>query len=87
MRSAVVAVLARLGNSRLEAAEPLFASMVAEAGEAGRKTRLEAARLAERMPLPFEESLRLLVQDEDAEVARTAIRAVGRADARPTPRC
>ncbi len=83
VRSAVVAVLARLGNSRLEAAEPLFAAMVAEAGEAGRKTRLEAARLAERMPLPFEESLRLLVQDEDAEVARTAIRAVGRYDARP----
>lgn len=82
VRSAVVAVLARLGNHRLEAAEPLFAAMVAEAGEGGRRTRLEAARLAERMPLPFEESLRLLVQDEDAEVARTAIRAVGRTDAR-----
>ena len=40
---------------------------------------VEAARLAERMPLPFEESLRLLVKDEDAEVARTAIRAVARA--------
>ena len=83
VRSAVVAVLARLGNDRVEAAEPLFAAMVAEAGEAGRKTRLEAARLAERMALPFEESLRLLVKDEDAEVARTAIRAVARSDARP----
>jgi len=83
VRSAVVAVLARLGNSRIDAAQPLFAAMVAEPGEAGRKTRLEAARLAERMPLPFEESLRLLVGDEDTEVARTAIRAVGRTDALP----
>jgi len=82
VRSAVVAVLARLGDGRLEAAEPLFAAMVAEAGEPGRRTRLEAARLAERLPLPFEESLRQLVQDEDAEVARTAIRAVARADPR-----
>ncbi len=80
VRSAVVAVLARLGDGRLDAAEPLFASMVAEAGEPGRRTRLEAARLAERMPLPFEESLRRLVSDEDPEVARTAIRAVGRFD-------
>jgi HEAT repeat protein len=83
VRSAIVAVLARLGNDRVDAAEPLFAAMVAEPGEAGRRTRLEAARLAERMPLPFEESLRLLVRDEDSEVARTAIRAVARADARP----
>ena len=83
VRSAVVAVLCRLGEGRLEAAEPMFAAMVAEAGEAGRKTRLEAARLAERMPLPFEESLRLLLKDEDAEVARTAIRAVARYDPRP----
>jgi AAA family ATP:ADP antiporter len=83
VRAAVVAVLARLGEDRLDAAEPLFAAMVAEAGEAGRRTRLEAARLAERMALPFEASLRRLLRDEDAEVARTAIRAVARSDARP----
>jgi ATP:ADP antiporter, AAA family len=82
VRSAIVAVLARLGDGRMEVAEPLFAAMVAEAGERGRRTRLEAARLAERMPLPFVESLRLLIKDEDAEVARTAIRAVARADPR-----
>jgi len=81
VRSAVVAVLARLGDERLEAAEPLFAAMAAEPGEPGRRTRLEAARLAERLPLPFEAPLRRLVQDEDAEVARTAIRAVARGDA------
>ena len=50
-------------------------------GRARAKDALEAARLAERLPLPFEESLRQLVQDEDAEVARTAIRAVARGDA------
>jgi AAA family ATP:ADP antiporter len=83
VRSAVVAVLARLGGSRLEAAEPMFAAMVAEAGEQGRPTRLEAARLAARVPLPFIEPLRRLLQDPDDEVARTAIRAVARSDARP----
>jgi len=83
VRAAVVAVLARLGNDRLEAAEPLFAAMVAEAGEPGRRTRLEAARLAERMALPFEDALARLLRDEDPEVARTAIRAVARSDPRP----
>ncbi len=78
VRSAVVAVLARLGDGRLEAAEPLFAAMVAEPGEPGRRTRLEAARLAERVTLPFPEPLRRLLLDEDAEVARTALRAVAR---------
>jgi AAA family ATP:ADP antiporter len=83
VRAAVVAVLARLGGGRLEAAEPLFEAMVAEPGAAGQRTRLEAARLAERQPLPFEAALRRLVQDEDTEVARTAIRAVTRHDAHP----
>lgn len=78
VRAAVVAVLLRLGGDRHEAAQPLFDSMVAEDGEAGRRTRLEAARLAERMPLPFEDGLRRLIEDEDEEVARIAIRAVGR---------
>jgi AAA family ATP:ADP antiporter len=83
VRAAVVSVLARLGEDRLVAALPIFESMVAEAGEAGRRTRLEAARLAERQPLPFAEALRRLVADEDEEVARTAIRAVARHGAGP----
>jgi AAA family ATP:ADP antiporter len=83
VRAAVVAVLARLGEERLEAAEPLFESMVAETGAAGRRTRLEAARLAERQPLPFAGALRRLMADEDGEVARTAIRAVARHGAGP----
>ncbi|HSD67112.1 MAG TPA: Npt1/Npt2 family nucleotide transporter, partial [Vicinamibacteria bacterium] len=36
VRAAVVSVLARLGGERLEAAQPLFESMVGEAGRAGR---------------------------------------------------
>jgi AAA family ATP:ADP antiporter len=83
VRAAVVAVLARLGEDRVEAAEPLFLSMAGEEGPAGRRTRLEAARLAERLPLPFEEALRGLVEDEDEEVARTAIRAAARHGAAP----
>jgi AAA family ATP:ADP antiporter len=83
VRAAVVAVLARLGGDRLEAARPLFEAMVAEPGEAGRRTRLEAARLAERQPLPFRDALVRLVADEDAEVARAAIRAAARHGAAP----
>jgi AAA family ATP:ADP antiporter len=83
VRAAVVSVLARLGDERLEAAEPLFEAMVAEAGSEGRRTRLEAARLAERQPLPFPGALRRLIADEDDEVARTAIRAVARHGAGP----
>ena len=83
VRAAVVAVLARLGEERLEAAQVLFESMTREEGAPGRRTRLEAARLAERLPLPFEDALRRLVEDEDDEVARTAIRAVARHGAAP----
>jgi AAA family ATP:ADP antiporter len=83
VRAAVVSVLARLGGGRLEAAQPLFESMVAEGGKAGRRTRLEAARLAERQPLPFAAALQRLMVDEDEEVARTAIRAAARHGAAP----
>ncbi|HXK08141.1 MAG TPA: Npt1/Npt2 family nucleotide transporter [Vicinamibacteria bacterium] len=78
VRAAVVAVLARLGEERLEVARLLFEAMVAEEGEGGRRTRLEAARLAERQALPFEGALRRLVADEDPDVARAAIRAAAR---------
>ncbi len=83
VRAAVVAVLARLGDDRLEAARLLFESMVAEAGAGGRRTRLEAARLAERQPLPFADALRRLIADEDTEVARVALRAAARHGAEP----
>lgn len=83
VRAAVVSVLARLGEERLEAARPLFEAMAEEEGEEGRRTRLEAARLAERLPLPFDGALARLVADPDPEVARTAIRAVARHGAAP----
>jgi AAA family ATP:ADP antiporter len=86
VRAAVVAVLARLGDERLEGAGPLFETMVAEKGPAGRRTRLEAARLAEKLSLPFEDALVRLVADEDDEVARTAMRAVARQGAKPFAR-
>ncbi|HVO11484.1 MAG TPA: Npt1/Npt2 family nucleotide transporter [Vicinamibacteria bacterium] len=78
VRAALVAVLTRLGGERLEAAQAVFALMAAEAGREGRRTRLEAARLAERMPLPFEGTVRRLIEDEDEEVAVAAIRAAAR---------
>ncbi len=86
VRAAVVAVLARLGEERLEGAQPLFESMASEEGALGRRTRLEAARLAERLPLPFDDALHRLIEDEDEEVARTAIRAVARHGAAPFAR-
>jgi AAA family ATP:ADP antiporter len=78
VRAALVGVLARLGAERLEAARPVFALMAAEGGPDGKRTRLEAARLAERMPLPFDEAVLRLLLDDDDEVAATAIRAVTR---------
>ena len=83
VRAALVAVLARLGGDRLEAARPVFELMAAEPGPAGRPVRLEAARLAERIALPFEEPLRRLIADEDEEVAAAAIRAAMRHGPKP----
>jgi AAA family ATP:ADP antiporter len=83
VRAALVAVLARLGGDRLEAARPVFDLMVAEPGPAGRAVRLEAARLAQRVELPFEDSIRRLIADEDDEVACAAIGAAARQGAPP----
>jgi HEAT repeat protein len=51
--------------------------MTEEHGEAGRRTRLEAARLLAILPDIFERELRALLDDEDVEVARAAITAAG----------
>ncbi len=76
LRGVVICVLARLGGERLDAARLAFEAMVADEGPEARESRLEAARLAERLPVVFEDSLRRLIQDEDLEVAGAAIRAV-----------
>jgi AAA family ATP:ADP antiporter len=75
VRASVVSVLVRLGDDRLETARLVFESMVAEPGAEGRRTRLEAAHLAQRLPLPFLDGLRGLLADKDPEIARAAARA------------
>jgi HEAT repeat protein len=78
IRAAVVAFLARESQAQnVEAARLLLAKMVEEPGDAGRRTRLEAARLIAILPDLFERELRQLIEDEDAEVAQTAVAAVG----------
>ncbi len=83
IRATIIAVLARLGEERQDAARLMFETMVAEEGSEGLETRREAARLAERLPVVFEEPLRQLLQDEDTDVARSAIRAARRHGAGP----
>jgi HEAT repeat protein len=78
IRAALVAFLARPGATQnVDAARLLLAKMVEESGEAGRRTRLEAARLLAILPDHFERELRALIEDEDVEIARAAIAAVG----------
>src|SRR5687767_13654405 len=78
IRAALVAFLARPGATQnVDAARLLLQKMVEESGEEGRRTRLEAARLLAILPDIFEKELRTLLEDEDVEIARTAITAVG----------
>jgi AAA family ATP:ADP antiporter len=83
VRGAIISVLARLGEDRHEAARLLFEAMVGEDGPEAQPRRLEAARLAESLPIVFEEPLRRLMEDEDPEVARAAIRAARRHGSAP----
>ena len=84
MRCALIAFLARPGaGQNLEAARLILAGMVGETGAAGQRTRQEAARLLGSLPNHFERELRVLLDDEDDEVARQAIRSVGRLCKRP----
>lgn len=79
VRASLVAFLARPGRAQnAEAAKFMLAAMAGEPGAAGRRTRLEAARLLAFLPDLFDEELDLLLRDEDAEVARAAIVAAGR---------
>lgn len=77
VRSGIVAYLARLGgNENLEGARVILDGMVREEGVQGKRTRLEAARLIASLPSRFEPQLGQLLQDDDKEVARCAMRAV-----------
>ncbi|MBY0493593.1 MAG: HEAT repeat domain-containing protein [Cyanobacteria bacterium] len=78
IQAAIVAFLAKPGRSQnLDAAKLLLSRMVYDQGERGRRARLEAARLMSILPDMFDRELRALVDDDDIEVARTAIAAVG----------
>jgi HEAT repeat protein len=78
IQAALVAFLARPGATQnVEAAKLLLSKMVEEHGEEGRRARLEAARLLAILPDLFERELRALLEDDDVEVARAAIAAVG----------
>jgi AAA family ATP:ADP antiporter len=77
LRAAMAAFLARPGRAQnVEAARAILGAMVAEGGEEGRRTRLEAARLIAMLPDAFEHELVILLQDEDGDVAAAALQAV-----------
>jgi ATP/ADP translocase/HEAT repeat protein len=78
IRASTVAFLARPGEAQnLDAARLLLEGMVREEGAAGQQTRLEAARLLAWLPDEFEPQLRVLLRDEDPDVVRHAVIAVG----------
>ena len=77
LRAAMAAFLARPGRAQnLDAAQRFCPQMVDEAGPAGRRTRLEAARLLAILPDVFDRELRELLDDDDGSGA-AAIAAVG----------
>jgi AAA family ATP:ADP antiporter len=79
VRSAAVAALARPGDGQnLDAAAMILDQMVAETGDIGRETRLDAARILASMPDHFETQLDSLLSDADADVCREALAAAGR---------
>ena len=79
IRSGMAAFLARPGETQnLEVARQLLASMVAESGPEGKRTRMEAARLLGMLPDSFDPLLLKLLADPDSEVVREAIRSGGK---------
>ena len=79
IRAGVVAFLAGPSQAQnLDAARTVLDAMVDEAGEARRRTRLEAARLIGVLPDQFGPQLLRLLRDVDPGVVRAALRAVGR---------
>ena len=78
VRSAVAAYLAHPGEAQnLETARQILEEMAGEEGEAGQRTRREAARLLGELPDSFDPLLSRLLGDPSSEVVREAIRSVG----------
>src|SRR5439155_21644248 len=61
----------------LVAARTLLDAMVRENGADSKRTRLEAARLLSALPPGFPEQIRTLLEDNDPDIVREAIRGVG----------
>jgi AAA family ATP:ADP antiporter len=79
VRAAMVAFLARPGETQnLEAARAIIEAMLAEPGPDGRRAKLELAGLMASLPDEFGTQLGRLLQERDIEIARQAVRAVGR---------
>jgi AAA family ATP:ADP antiporter len=79
LRAAMAAFLAKPGRAHnVDAARAIVTAMVTETGDAGRRTRIEAAELIGSVPDLFEGDLKVLLDDPDQEVAAAAIRSVGR---------
>ncbi len=78
IQAGMVAFLARPGKAQsVDVATLLLDRMVRSEGEAGRRTRLEAARLLRWLPGAYDASLRELLHDDDAEIVREAASAAG----------
>jgi AAA family ATP:ADP antiporter len=76
IRASMVAFLARPGRAQnADAARLMLSKMAEESGSEGVRTRLEAARLIGFLPDLFDRELRLLLQDENLDVAKAAISA------------
>ncbi len=79
IQASMAAYLARPGRAQnVEAAQVILQRMVGDGGDAGVRTRVEAARVIAASPDVFERELRMLLDDDAPEVAREAVRAAGR---------
>ncbi len=78
IRASMIAFLARPGRAQnLEAAQLMLQRMVGETGDAGLRSRAEAARVIGLVPDVFDRELRKLLEDDAPEVAKEAVRAAG----------
>jgi AAA family ATP:ADP antiporter len=79
IRGGVIAFLARSGRwQNLDAVRVMLGTMVSETGESGKRSRLEAARLLASLPDQFADELQQLLEDDDVDVVREALRSAGR---------
>jgi AAA family ATP:ADP antiporter len=78
IKAATAAFLARSEDGRNpEAARLILEGMIKERGPAGQRTRQECARLIRILPDSFASQLSPLLEDEDSQVLRQAVRTAG----------